>query len=51
MGNVANLSIEEGVDRRSQAKDQTISSFCYLVGDKILEVDGSETIINAPAAA
>ena len=51
MGKVANLPIDEGVDARRQAKDQTISSFCCLVGDKILEVDGSETINTASAAA
>ena len=50
-GKVANLTIEEGVDKRSQAKGQTIFSFCCLDGDKILEVDGSETINAASAAA
>ena len=36
---------------RSQAKDQTISSFCCLVGDKIMEMDGSKTINTASATA
>ena len=45
------MTIEAGVDKRIQAKDQTISSFCCLVGDRILEVDGSETINTASAAA
>ena len=49
MGKVTNLTIGEGVDKRSQVKDQTISSFCCLVGDKILDVDGSETINTASA--
>ena len=48
---VAKLAIEEGVGKRRQAKDQTISCFCCLVGDKILEMDGSETIKTASAAA
>ena len=47
---MANLTIEKGVDTRSQAKGQMISSFCCLVGDMILEVDGSETINTAYAA-
>ena len=36
---------------RNLAKDQTISSFCCLDGDTILEVDWSETINTALAAA
>ena len=45
------MSIEEGVDKRIQAKDKTIASFCCSAGDKILKMDGSETVNSASAVA